>query len=354
MKYSKSSNNTFYSGLKQEVSQYFTDRNISMYGNKHIFIKGAILVGIYLLAYANIYREHTSYWPYLISYIIIGITGVMIVFNLVHDASHNAIFRKKRYNKYVCYFGDLVGINTYIWDIRHNVQHHTFTNILGGDLIIEHIPLIRLTPHQKYFKFHAFQVIYAPIFYMFYTLYWMFVIDFKLFFKKEICNLKNISHPRKEWLKLIFFKTFYILYIFVLPLLFTPLGFIELLGIFFLMHIAGSMLLSGVALLGHFVEGPSFPKENEEGVIDNSWSEHELEATIDFAPKSRITNWITGGLNTHIAHHLFPRMCHIHYYRITPIIRKYCQDNNFIYQSESLDKALGSHMRYLRKLSQPA
>jgi linoleoyl-CoA desaturase len=109
-----------------------------------------------------------------------------------------------------------------------------------------------------------------------------------------------------------------------------------------------------VALLGHFVEGPSFPKENEAGVIDNSWSEHELEATIDFAPKSRITNWITGGLNTHIAHHLFPKMCHIHYYRITPIIRQYCEDNHFIYQSESLDKALSSHMRYLKKLSQPA
>lgn len=350
MKYTKNNKTLFIIGLQEQIKRYFIDYNITMYGNAKIFIKGIILLIIYCVAYAFLFRAENTFIAYIIAYIVIGLTGVMIVFNIVHDASHNALFEKIKYNKYVCYLGDLVGINTYIWNIRHNIQHHTFTNILGGDLIIEHVPLIRLSPHQQYNKYHRYQSTYAPVLYMFYSLYWMLVIDFKLFFKKEICNLKNISHPTIEWVKLILFKAFYIFYIFIVPLIFTPLSFFQVLGLFITMHMAAGILLSTVALLGHFVEGPVFPK-TEDGLIDNSWSEHELDATIDFAPESKIVNWITGGLNTHVAHHLFPKMCHIHYYNVTPIIREYCQRNGYVYKQESFKGALSSHIRHLKKLS---
>lgn len=118
------------------------------------------------------------------------------------------------------------------------------------------------------------------------------------------------------------------------------------------MHICAGLLLSSIAVLGHFVEGPEFP-EAENGEIDNSWSEHELAATIDFAPKSRIINFITGGLNTHVAHHLFPNICHIHYYDLTIIIEAYCKEHGYHYMKESFTGGLKSHFRYLKKLSQP-
>ncbi|HEX2629911.1 MAG TPA: fatty acid desaturase, partial [Chitinophagaceae bacterium] len=81
------------------------------------------------------------------------------------------------------------------------------------------------------------------------------------------------------------------------------------------------------------------------------WSEHELEATIDFAPSSRLINWITGGLNTHVAHHLYPSVCHTHYYAITPIIEQYCREQGYPYRKESLGNALISHFRFLKMLS---
>ncbi len=283
-------------------------------------------------------------------YVILGLAGVMVVFNIVHDASHHAVFKGGKWNNYFRYLGDIMGINTYIFDIRHNKQHHLYTNILGGDLIIENIPLIRLSRHQPHKKFHRYQHYYTPVFYFLYSLYWIFIIDFRLFRKKEICNYKNIKHANSEWVKLYLFKAFYVFYIIILPWILTPLSIWQVLGLFLLMHAAGGLLLSIVAVLGHFVEGPSFPSV-ENGVIDNSWSEHELEATIDFAPKSRIINWITGGLNTHVAHHLFPRMCHVHYYTVTQIIERYCRENGYSYKKESLAGALLSHFKYLKKLS---
>jgi linoleoyl-CoA desaturase len=282
-----------------------------------------------------------------------GFSGVMIIFNLVHDASHHAVSNKRWLNKSLCYLGDLVGINTYIWNIRHNIQHHTFTNILGGDLIIENVPLIRLSPQQPHKSFHRFQVFYAPILYLFYSFYWMFVIDFKLFFRKDICNLHNIKHPPKEWFILFAAKIFYVFYMIGLPFLFTSIGLKKIIALFLIMHMAAGLLLSFVAVLGHFVEGTSFP-EPENETIASSWSEHELEATIDFAPKSRIVNWITGGLNTHVAHHLFPSICHVHYYDLTKIIETYCSENNYQYKKDSLYGGLKSHFSYLKRLASPA
>jgi linoleoyl-CoA desaturase len=352
MKYIRDNRNLFYSGLKTCVNQYFKDTASFTHGDYRVYIKGIILIMVYVSSYASIFHEDSTFLSLSASYIILGLSGVMIVFNIVHDASHNALFKKKRFNDYARYLGDLVGINTYIWDIRHNVQHHSFTNVLGGDLIIENIPLIRLSPHQQYKVFHRYQLFYAPLLYMFYSFYWIVIIDFNLFMRKEICNLKNIKHPPIEWATLLFFKLFYLTYSLLLPWLLTPLSFLEALGFFMLMHMVAGLLLSIVAVLGHFVDGPSFPKV-ENGLIDNSWSEHELEATIDFAPASRIVNWITGGLNTHVAHHLFPKMSHVHYYEVTPIIEAYCQANGYPYKKETLPGAISSHVRYLRKLSHP-
>lgn len=352
MKFTKSNNNQFFNGLKSRVDNYFICKKINKYGNFSIVIKGIILLSVYIIAYISIFRSAPSVVSLATAYITMGLSGVMIVFNLVHDASHQAISKNKKINKYISYLGDIVGINTYIWNIRHNIQHHTFTNVLGGDLIIENIPLIRLSPQQPYKGFHKYQVLYAPLFYMLYSFYWMFIIDFKLFLKKDICNLHNIRHPFKEWLILILAKTFYVSYMLIIPWLFTSLSFLTTLGFFFLLHAAAGLLLSVVAVLGHFVEGPSFPGAPD-GLIENSWGEHELEATIDFAPKSRIINWITGGLNTHVAHHLFPGICHVHYYDLTGIIGNYCKENNYEYKKESLLGGLLSHFRYLKKLSNP-
>lgn len=351
MKYTKSNKNFFFIGLKGRVDHYFKAKGISRFGNANIAIKGTLLVAVYLCAYTSLFFSNTNAVWLTVAYVILGWSGVMIVFNLVHDASHQALSSKKWLNNTVRYFGDLVGINTYIWDIRHNIQHHAYTNILGGDLIIENIPLLRLSPHQPYRKFHQYQQYYAPVLYMFYTLYWMMVIDFKLFMAKDICNHHNLRHPRREWVILIASKLFYITYTIIFPWLFTSVSLAEALGYFFIMHFAAGLLLSAVAVLGHFVEGPAFP-EAHDGLIDNSWSEHELDATIDFAPHSRIINWITGGLNTHVAHHLFPNVCHVHYYELTPVIEAYCREFNFEYKKESLAGALRSHFRYLARLGQ--
>lgn len=352
MKFEKGKGSDFYKQLTLEVDAYFKRTQQTKYATRETFLKAILLLLLYSGCYTGLYIFQQQPILLVTCYIVLGWSGVMLVFNVVHDASHQALSKKRHVNNTIRYIGDLVGINTYIWDIRHNIQHHTFTNVLGGDLIIDSIPLIRLSPHQPYKRYHSLQPYYAPLLYLLYSFYWMFIIDFVLFFKKDICNLKNIKHPLKEWILLFFFKLVYVGYMIVLPALFTDLSFTAILGLFMIMHFAAGLLLSFIAVLGHFVEGPSFPQP-ENGILPTSWSEHELEATIDFAPSSRIVNWITGGLNTHVAHHLYPQICHSHYYAITPIIENHCRENGYAYKKETFSSALYSHFRYLKQLSRP-
>ena len=351
MKFSQSNNTPFYVGLRQRVAAHFSQAGHNGKADLRLWVKGGLLVGIYVMSYVGIYYWYENWLGLILLYGLMGVSGVMIVFNIVHDAAHGAISPYPRVNKALTYLGDLVGINTYIWHIRHNIQHHTFTNILGGDLIIENIPLIRLSQHQNYRPHHRFQVFYAPVLYTLYSFYWIFFIDFRLFFRREICNLKDIQHPKREWFLLLAFKSFYITYILLLPWLLTPLTLWQAFLLLLFLHLCGGTLLSYVAVLGHFVEGPVFPPAPN-GVVDNSWAEHELEATIDFAPQSWWVNWVTGGLNTHVAHHLFPEVCHVHYRALTPIIADVCREYGMVYQSDSLLGAIRSHFRYLGNLGQ--
>ena len=69
---------------------------------------------------------------------------------------------------------------------------------------------------------------------------------------------------------------------FVLPIAFTSFTWYQVVLGFLIVHFVGGLLLSFVAVLGHFVLNTSFPHPDEEGVLHNSWGEHELEEWADF------------------------------------------------------------------------
>jgi len=60
----------------------------------------------------------------------------------------------------------------------------------------------------------------------------------------------------------------------------------------------------------------------------------QLETTKNIAP-SIITDWICGGLNYQIEHHLFPTLPRHNLSKIKPIIEDFCKQNNLPYMSES-------------------
>jgi linoleoyl-CoA desaturase len=241
-----------------------------------------------------------------------------------------------------------MGMNSYIWNIRHNIQHHTFTNVAGGDVLLDSIPFIRVSPQQKKLAIHKYQVWYVPFLYMLYSIFWVFFIDFNMFKQKQMGNYKNMHHSWQEWTKLILFKSFYLFYMIIFPAWIINIPLSTVLTGFLIYHIVAGILLSTVVVLGHCVEGAEYTAPDEDGIIQNSFMQHEWNATYDCSTSSRLLHWITGGLNTHLAHHLFPKLCHCHYLDITKIIKEHCAEHNVNYQHYSLGDAVISHFNFLK------
>ena len=157
-----------------------------------------------------------------------------------------------------------------------------------------------------------------------------------------------MRHSWQEWTKLVLFKSFYLFYMIIFPTWMINIPLSTVLIGFLIYHIVAGILLSTVVVLGHCVEGAEYSAPDKDGIIQNSFLQHEWNATYDCSTDSRLLHWITGGLNTHLAHHLFPKLCHCHYLAVTRIIKEHCAEHHINYQHYSLGDAIISHFNFLK------
>jgi linoleoyl-CoA desaturase len=113
--------------------------------------------------------------------------------------------------------------------------------------------------------------------------------------------------------------------------------------------------MSIVFQLAHCVSEAAFPVPHPAtGRLDESWAVHQAESTVDFARDNRPLSWWVGGLNFQIEHHLFPRVCHVHYPAIAPIVEQTCKEHGIPYRFHPTFWAgLRSHYRWLKRMGRP-
>jgi linoleoyl-CoA desaturase len=270
----------------------------------------------------------------------------------VHGSFSNFTWLNKLFGT-TMYF---IGGNIFNRKVQHNILHHTYTNIDGFDEDIDPKGILRLSEQTKLRKFHRFQYIYAFFLYCLMTLS-RTVNEFKQLdrYNKKGITKQQGSTPKKEMVKLALTKIAYLTVILGLPLLLTPFSWwIIVLG-FLTMHFIGGIFMSTVFQMAHVVEEAKQPIPNAEGTIENEWTIHELETTANFARKSRVFGWMIGGLNYQVEHHLFPYISHIHYRAISSIVKKTALEFGIRYnENRTFFGAIGSHIRMLKRLGQPA
>ncbi len=346
---------TFIRELKKEVNKHFNENNVSKHANIAMVLKTIILVGGYVLSYFLLISGIFAWPAMLLVWFVMGVFMAGIGFSVSHDALHGAYSSNKTINRFLGYSFDMVGANGYIWKITHNVVHHTYTNIYEHDDDLEVAAFIRLSPHAEYKKIHKAQHYLAFIAYGFASLFWVFVKDYKHFLMKNIGPYENKNHPASEWITLIVTKLFYYSYILVIPYLLLSITWWQLLIGFAVLHLTSGIILGVIFQLAHVVEGTEHLTENEEGNIENTWAIHQMETTSNFAHDNHILCWYIGGLNYQIEHHLFPRICSIHYPRISKIVQKVADKHDVPYHYQpTLFQAIRSHYRTLKQFGKSA
>lgn len=180
---------------------------------------------------------------------------------------------------------------------------------------------------------------------------WVLRKDYVKFFKARIGQHDNTNHPRQEYINLFVFKAAYYLAFLMLPMLVLTLSWWQVLIGFIVMHLAEGLVLGLVFQLAHVVEGTSFPVPTSGNTIQETWAVHQLQTTANFAPRSRLATFLCGGLNRQIEHHLFPRICHVHYPAIAAIVKQTAEEFGLPYlENPTFGSALRSHYRLLKQL----
>ena len=339
-------NKAFFNALKTEVDAYFEKAGIKKTGNWKLYGKTMILIpgmlGLYaLLLFVNMHWALTSFL-----WLLFGLTMTAIGFNVMHDACHGSFSTKGWVNNIFGLTNNFLGGNAFMWKLKHNIIHHTYTNIDGVDDDINNMPFMRECTTQPWKPMHRYQSIYMFILYGFTSLF-MFFTDYIKYFSRHIYTtpLKKMSSSDHIifWAGKIFFIIFYI----ALPI--ALIGWKGWLLGFVISQFAFGLTLAFVFQLAHVVEHAEFDSAGVDPKrIEDEWAIHQVKTTANFASKNKIVTWFVGGLNYQIEHHLFPRISHIHYPAISKIVKETCEKFELHYINfPTTRSAIISHVRFM-------
>jgi linoleoyl-CoA desaturase len=349
-----SGTDAFQKRLKARVDRYFRLTHRKPRDCPQMYAKTAIVLTWFFTSYALLVFAAPTWWIAVPLAISLGLSMAAIGFNIQHDGGHKAYSERNWVNRIMASTLDLLGGSSYVWDHKHNTVHHTYANITGHDDDIEVGFLGRLSPHQKRLRFHRYQHWYLWALYGFLPVKWQLFDDYLNIARGRIGNYKFARPKGKALLMFIGGKLTFLSMAFIIPALFHPLWMVIV--FYLLANLVNGILLAIVFQLAHVVEEAEFPMPSEEtGKMETHWAVHQVETTVDFARSNPVWTWFLGGLNFQVEHHLFPRICHIHYPKISRLVERTCKEFGVRYHAhKSFFAGVASHFRWLRTMGQPA
>ncbi len=345
--------------VTERVTTFLQEHKLPVRDAPAMYLKTAIViawwVGTYLLLMLGGFPWYINLGLCASFALAMGAVG----FNIMHDANHGGYSDSPVVNKLLSFMLEPLGASSFAWRQTHNVWHHTYTNISGLDDDLETEGMMRMTPHEEWKPRYRFQHWYMPFVYGL-TLFGFLIRDVRIYFTGRSTSTK-VFPPMKTADKVTFWagKLAFLTIMLVIPLLVHP-WYQVLIGVLFVMVLFG-LILASIFQLAHVMPDATFPEPASQPMpadgdplhIENEWAIHEVETTVNFGPQNKVLNWYAGGLNFQIEHHLFPKISHVHYASIAPIVRATCEEFGVRYNSyTSWIDAIIAHWRSLKWLGQ--
>ena len=335
---------------RREVEEYLSAPHVRARGLTELYAKGVVAFALLLVSWATLIFGHPGLPLGLLAFGGLVLGTSLTAFCVMHDANHGAYFRTRRLNHLMGWTADaLLGLSSYAWRVKHNVAHHTYTNVDGYDADITQMPFARLMPVQAPRPWYRLQHYYIWALYCIMGLRWQTVGDVAAFARGSI-GTSALRVPRGwDLAGLIGGKVIFISWAIVLPLLFYPWWAVLCAYLAYSMIV--SLIMAVTFQLAHCVEEADFASADDLVTAPRLWAVHEVETTVNFCPRNRALSWLLGGLNYQIEHHLFPRVPHTQYARIAGIVQRNAELHGVRYVAQhSLRAALRSHFRHLRTM----
>jgi linoleoyl-CoA desaturase len=343
----------FHATVKERVDRYFEENGVSRTGDWRMFLKTGLALACAAVSYVYLVFYARSLWEAALAGFWLCQGFVLMGFNIIHDGGHGSYSGRPWVNRMAGAVMDLMGGSQWVWHHRHNVLHHTYTNIHGVDNDLHSSGMLRLSPDQPWRPFYRWQHLYAPLVYGMVTATWLTYKDFRTFLKGRVEDYRLSRMTADEQLQFFLGKGVAFGYWLILPMCLHPVW--QVLAVFLYIQLILGMNFATVFQLAHISADNTFPRPDAEtGAVQKGWAIHEVETTSNFATRNRLANWYLGGLNFQIEHHLFPHVCHVHYPAICRIVEETCREFSIPYVTHpTVRGAVAAHFRFLKALGAP-
>jgi len=355
VRFSNARDRAFSNDVKAAVKAYFEEPGRSHRADRGMWLKAAFMIGLVFGSYGLIISGWLPLWGMWLCCVTLAIGVAGYGFNVMHDAVHGTFSKNPRVNAALGFIFDLTGASSYLWRLRHNIMHHSFTNIYGADVDLDANWILRLSPYAAHHPVQRYQHWYFPLAYAISSVHWILFKDYKSLSLREHGCFREVTHAPGQVALLVGMKLLHYFNFIVLPLWLLDITVGHFLVGFLTLHVVTGLIMTLVFQVTHNVDITDKYLSEPGKVLDHSWMVHEVKVSANFACENRFVTWFVGGLNHQIEHHLFPHIAHCHYTALRPIVKAVIEQHGLPYHEfDTMGAALASHRRMLRELGQSA
>jgi fatty acid desaturase len=271
-------------------------------------------------------------WWQLVTAAYLAVVFTQIAF-VGHDAGHRQIFRSRRANDLMGLVNAnlLVGISFGWWVPKHNA-HHSNPNHEDLDPDIS-ITALAFTADQASSKHGLVRMIARYQAWLFFPLLLLEAAHLHLASAKAVLRSSGRANT-VEWLLLV---AHLVSYVAALLLVLSPLQ-----AVVFIVVQQGLFGLSlGCAFAPNHKGMPTLTEDDQLDFL------RRQVLTSRNVRGSWLVDWLLGGLNYQIEHHLFPNMPRPNLRHAQPLIRAFCQQHGLPYSEASLFGSYAEAVRHL-------
>jgi fatty acid desaturase len=280
-------------------------------------------------------------WWQLVTAVVLALAFVQTGF-IAHDVGHNQISKARRPRRILglLHMNLLVGVS-YGWWVNHHNRHHNNPNNLDEDPDTLRRPVIfdvDELPKKATSAFRRFVIRFQSV--MFFVLLGHEAVRVRAagFMAARAGALRSAA---LELALVVAHVAGYLVVVFTvlspgLAVVFVVLNQIVL-----------GLYLGGVFAPNH--KGMAVYRSDTE--LD--WMHRQVLTSRNIRP-SRLVDFLYGGLNYQIEHHLFPAMPRVNLGRVRPIVRDYCAEHGIPYCEVSMAASYREVARYLGRVSAEA
>ena len=342
----QSSDLALHRAIMQAAQRYLAATNDHRFADRFSIIKMLLLALCCLCCYwASLQQQSAG--PFFIFYCGFIFSGMLLVVNVVHDASHNAFFRAGWANALINRLVSVpLGLDPDCWRVRHVIFHHAHTNIADYDPDIDENGVLRQTPFQRWKPFMRLQHWYWPAVAALTFPWYIWLMDWLDRAGRTRVTARMAQKGWRGWAVFLASKGVHFMLAIAIPayLLRENMSMATVLMVYLLSQMASSLLFVMLIVGTHWAKA-NFFQAPEAGPMPHSWYQHVFATTFDWQTRPAWIGYWLGGANLHLTHHLFPNWNHRHYPALSQLIAEAAERFGMDYQNLSLTELL--HLQHL-------